>query len=262
MRSYPVIFHGSENSLDRDAYVIVPEPMSIQDAKSLCEQYPALNANIITVDNGQVSWCYKGTVDECNNSILDTYKLHQQIHKNPVDRTMERDYATKFLRTIRGLLSYNSRTEHRAFVKSALRSNDLYEKLEVLKNIDLTEIKDFGKKDTNINAYKFFAFQLGQSRALLEDNVELFTKLPTIIQNSLLFLKDAKTLIPKNFNLFSKIFVIFVLKIRKKLKNMIFMPAFLMVGSRFLTQKVKVYCHRLLSLIWTTLCLMRLIALT
>jgi len=176
MKSYPVIFHGSENSLDRDAYVVVPEPMAIQEAKSLCEQYPALNANIITVDNGQVSWCYKGTIDECNNSILATYKLHQQIYKNPVDSPMERDYATKFLRTIRGLLSYNSRTEHRAPVKSALRSNDLYEKLDVLKNIDLTKIDDFGKKDTNVNAYKFFAFQLGQSRALLEDNVELFTK--------------------------------------------------------------------------------------
>jgi hypothetical protein len=62
MKSHPVIFHGSENSLDRDAYVIVPEPMAIQEAKSLCEQYPALNANIITVDNGQVSWCYKGTI--------------------------------------------------------------------------------------------------------------------------------------------------------------------------------------------------------
>lgn len=176
MKSHPVIFHGSENSLDRDAYVIIPSPMSNQDSKELCQQYPALNANLVCVNNGQVSWCYKGTTDECNNSILATYKLHDQLYKNPVTKPMERDYATKFLRTIRGLLSYNSRTNHRSNVKPALKTDNLFEKIDVLKNIDLRAINDFGKKDTNINAYKFFAFQLGQARALLEDNVEFFTK--------------------------------------------------------------------------------------
>lgn len=158
MKSHPVIFHGSENSLDRDAYVIIPSPMSNQDSKELCQQYPALNANLVCVNNGQVSWCYKGTTDECNNSILATYKLHDQLYKNPVTKPMERDYATKLLRTIRGLLSYNSRTNHRTNVKPALKTDNLFEKIDVLKNIDLRAINDFGKKTPILMLINFLHF--------------------------------------------------------------------------------------------------------
>ena len=61
-------------------------------------------------------------------------------------------------------------------VKKALKIPNFEEKLNVLKAIDLRKIDNFGKKETSINSHKFFAFQLGQTRALLEDNIELFTK--------------------------------------------------------------------------------------
>lgn len=172
---YKKIIHGSENSLDIDAYVLVDKPYDNQPAKELCAKFPELNANLIQIENGKVVWCYKGTLDECNNSILETYSLHQQEIDNPVTIRVERNYGLKMLRTIRGLLSYCSRTQHREIVKKALQSGDLDKKLEVLKTLDLRDIVDFDK-NTKIEAYKFFAFQMGQSLALLQDNVELFTK--------------------------------------------------------------------------------------
>lgn len=172
---YQIIIHGSENSLDRDAYIIIPHSLSFKDAKKLCDSFKDINANLLVVENGQVSWCYKGTIDECNNSILNTYLLHEQKVDNPILYEMERNYGLKLLRTLRGLTSYCSRTEYRDIVKKALVSPSLEEKIEVLKTIDLEKIQDF-KKSSLIETYKFFAFQMGQTLALLEDNVELFTK--------------------------------------------------------------------------------------
>lgn len=173
--TYPIIIHGSENSLDRDAYVILPAPIEFKEAKKLCDSYKEINANLLVVTNGQVSWSYKGTIDECNNSILATYSLHEQESENPVTEKSERGYGLKMLRTIRGLLSYASRTELRKEVKQALVSDNLDFRIEVLKKIDLNTIPDF-EKSSIIETYKFFAFQMGQTLSLLQDNVELFTK--------------------------------------------------------------------------------------
>lgn len=172
---YKKIIHGSENSLDIDAYILVDKKYENQPAKELCNQFKELNANLIQVENGRIVWCYKGTMDECNNSILETYHLHKQEIENPITQRVERNHGLKMLRTIRGLLSYCSRTQWRDIVKKALQSGDLEQKIEVLKTLDLNQIEDFDK-NTKIEAYKFFAFQMGQSLALLEDNIELFTK--------------------------------------------------------------------------------------
>lgn len=172
---YQFITHGSENSLDKDVYVIIPQPLPMKEAKKLCDSFQEINANLITVDNGKVNWVYKGTVDECNNSILATYNLHKQDSDCPVTVKADRAYAQKMLRTVRGLLSYVSRTELRESIKAALVTSKMEQKIEALKQINLNEIKDFGKSPI-IETYKFYAFQMGQTLALLEDNIELFTK--------------------------------------------------------------------------------------
>jgi hypothetical protein len=172
---YPVIKHGSEDSLDIDAYVIIPEPLTMQEAKKLCDSYKEVNANLLSIKDGVVNWCYKGTVDECNNSILATYALHKQEAANPITAALPRSYALKMIRTVRGLLSYHSRTEKREEVKKALQSADMDFKLSVLTSIDLRDVADY-QKTSLVETYKFFAFQLGQTMALLKDNVELFTK--------------------------------------------------------------------------------------
>lgn len=172
---YQFITHGSENSVDHDVYVIIPERLEMKEAKKLCDSFKDFNANLITVKDGMIDWVYKGTKDECNNSILATYALHKQEFPCPINQSMERSYAHKMLRTVRGLLSYVSRTEIRQTIKSALVSSDMNEKVDALRKINLNEIKDFEKTSVT-EAYKFYAFQLGQTLALLEDNLELFTK--------------------------------------------------------------------------------------
>ncbi len=172
---YPFIVHGSENSLDRDVYIIINEPLPLKEAKNLCSSFKDINANLITIKDGMVNWTYKGTIDECNNSILATYHLHKQEHPCPSLHQAERSYALKMLRTIRGLLSHTSRTQYREVVKSALPSADLTLKINTLKSINLNQIENF-EKNSNTEVYKFFAFQLGQTLALLEENKELFTK--------------------------------------------------------------------------------------
>lgn len=169
------ITHGSENSLDHDIYVIVDSPLSPKESKSLCYEFNPKNANLIQIDEGKVVWSYKGTIDECNNSILHTFKLHKQTIECPIKEKVQRLYGLKMLRTVRGLLSYCSRTDYRNIVKSALKNKNIFEKFNTLKEIDISTIKDY-KKSSIIETYKFFAFQLGQTIALLEDNKELFTK--------------------------------------------------------------------------------------
>ena len=170
-----IIRHGSENSLDIDVYVVIEKPLINQEAKKLCETYKEYNANLITIKEGVIDWCYKGTIDECNNSIMHTYKLHKQEYENPITRLLDRNYSLKMLRTIRGILSYVSRTELREDVKKALKSSSLELKLETIKKIDFNKIKEFDKNEP-IEVYKFFAFQLGQTIAILKNNKELFTK--------------------------------------------------------------------------------------
>lgn len=172
---YPIIKHGSENSLDEDIYVIIPQPVSPKEAKQICDSYKPKNANVLVITNGIVSWNFKGTIDECNNSILATYDFHQQDYVMPIQQPVQRFYGLKMLRTIRGLLSYCSRTEHRDKVKKALKNTYVFDKIQALSKIDITKIQDY-EKTSIIETYKFFAFQLGQTLALLEHNKELFTK--------------------------------------------------------------------------------------
>lgn len=173
-----IIHHGSEDSLDSDVYVVVEQPISnLQECKVLCESYTGLNANLICITDGQVSWCYKGTIDECNNSIIATYSLHKEnTQPCPITAPMQRDWFLKLQRTIRGLLTYFSRTEHRVAIKAALRSDSLDDKLDALRLIRLQDIPNFGKKGENQDVYKYIAFQIAQTCSLIETGHEIFTK--------------------------------------------------------------------------------------
>lgn len=171
------IVHGSEDSVDKDVYIVIGAPIaSLQECKEVCESFPDYNANLVVIRLGKVVWCYKGTIDEVNNSIYNTYSLHKENTKPcPIVSPVFRDVNLKVDRTIRGILSYMSRTHLRTEIKTALKSNDLDVKIEALKLIDLLEIKSFGKKGANIEVYKFLAFQLTQTLALMQ-NFEIFTK--------------------------------------------------------------------------------------
>lgn len=169
------IIFGSQDSLDLDVVYLFEELPSLQECKKFCAENEFENRNIVVIKNGIVTESFKGTPDEMNNVLYNTFNLHQQeIENNPVTRIIERDLIIKNIRTIRGILSQLSRTSYRKDIKEALKSDSWKKRLEVLSLINIKSIKDFGKIE-DIEAYKFLAFQLGQTVALLEGK-EVYTK--------------------------------------------------------------------------------------
>ena len=178
---------GSKNSQDYDIMWYVNEIPQTQEAKLLCakmesdlgERYPGKkrNVNLAVVEDGVITKVFKGSPDECNNSVFNTYALHEreQMHFLPVKRTVPRDVPLKLARGLRIILSFLSRTEHREKVKAALRGSTKL-KIETLESIDFSKITDLGKNNQDVTEfYKVAAFQIGQCHALL-DKKELYTK--------------------------------------------------------------------------------------
>lgn len=168
--------HGSEDSTDLDIFYVFDKMPSFDECKKFCSQNPDENRNIIVINNGQVTDCFIGTIDEVNNGLIDTYSLHKQEHPLLVTKRLERDKEIKYVRAIRGILSNLSRTQYRSEIKSALNGN-WKERLDCVKNIDLSTINfdELNKRMTGKDILKVLAFQIGQSLGLLE-NIELYTK--------------------------------------------------------------------------------------
>ena len=180
---------GSKDSLDYDVMFAVDAiPESKQESKQLCldleDYFPKtdkkINVNICVVEGERITKVYKGTPDECNNSIFYTYELHDQTHDRFANGTVERNVALKVDRSLRILLSFLSRTEYRSIVKSALGSPDNAKRencINCLRAIDFNLIKSFGSKNGEpLDIIKQIAFQIGQTTALVKSGVELYTK--------------------------------------------------------------------------------------
>jgi hypothetical protein len=168
--------HGSEDSHDIDVCYVVEEQPSFQEAKDFCDADLTENRNIITIKDGIVIDCYKGTVDEINNALLDTYRLHPQEFPLLVTHRVERNKPLKYIRAIRIMLSHLSRSQYRPEIKSALRGT-WKQRLDALDNIDLSTI-DFSTLNKNlkdVDILKVFAFQIGQCMLLRRD-IEVYTK--------------------------------------------------------------------------------------
>ena len=168
-----------------DCMIFVDEIPSTQESHELCEMFDEeialvtgtqkeVNSNLAVLKNGIIVDTFKGTAEECNNALYDTYDLHDQHFANQIKSKIKRDVELKILRTCRVLLSFWSRSEHRPRVKEALRG-DVYKKMEVISSIDIRKIHNIGKNVSYIDYLKVMAFQLGQTLSLI-DGVELYTK--------------------------------------------------------------------------------------
>ncbi|MCK9429123.1 MAG: hypothetical protein M0R17_03810 [Candidatus Omnitrophica bacterium] len=181
---YEFVFFGSEDSTDIDIMFFIDKPLKIEECRVLAKELKfALglkysDVNLCSVKCGYVNWCYKGTIDEVNNMIAATYKLHKQAHPCPIYEFMPRNINIKIHRVFRGILSHLSRTEFRPEIKKALRNIDNIKLVsEVLSKIKLSKIIDLKKNNSNlVNFYKFLGFQIGQVYGLI-DYVELYTKI-------------------------------------------------------------------------------------
>lgn len=169
-----------------DIMVILDEqPTSRDSCNKMCQGYDNLlqlegidaNHNLCTVNDGMVNWVYKGTADEVNNSMLDTFELHTQLEDNVITKRMDRDIHLKAVRGLRIILSFFSRGECRKEVKAALKGgiNDKIECLEMLIPRILTSYHLNKGVLTEIEAYKTIAFQIGQIYGLYT-YLELYTK--------------------------------------------------------------------------------------
>jgi hypothetical protein len=176
---------GSASSRDYDIMVFVEDIPPINDCKILCAQLEGefsgifsdkkCNVNLAIIDSGIIQRVFKGTPDECNNSVYYTYELHTQTHPLPITRTVPRNVELKIARSLRIILSFLSRTEHRVAVKQALRGN-IEEKLKVLGSLDLSKIVELGKNNQDIVEFrKQAAFQIAQTLGLME-GWEFYTK--------------------------------------------------------------------------------------
>ena len=175
---------GSEDSRDCDIIVFVASIGSVAESRvtieSLrCQLQPFFNKDVnvnlaITVD-GSLTEVFKGTPDEVNNSLYATYHLHKQAHPQQITKRLPRDTGLKALRSMRAVLSFMSRTRHRAQIKDAL-SGTAIQKHRLLGDIKFDGITDLGNKNSDmIDFHKMAAFQMGQSM-LLNNGIEVYTK--------------------------------------------------------------------------------------
>ncbi|MFK7079467.1 hypothetical protein V3470_13555 [Flavobacterium oreochromis] len=185
MNSLNYQIFGSQDSQDVDVVFFIDKmPETIQEKLNLSKEYSAIlqpefptkniNPNLAVLENGIVKHVYKGTVDELNNALYYTYGLHNQKFDNQIVKSLPRDIDLKFLRSSRMILSFLSKTKYRIPIKVALRNN-LQHKVQVLKEIDLATLANFGKSKNEIAILKSIAFQIGQSMAL-HNGKECYTK--------------------------------------------------------------------------------------
>ncbi len=183
---------GSKNSIDYDIMVKVDSlPKTIKECHRIVSSYnihigvlfhslkykpKKINCNICEVNNGIVTNVFKGTCDEVNNCLIETYKNHKdQLHPPLVWNKVDRDVELKVLRCYRILLSFLSRTDDRISVKKALSGN-LVQKINVLNTLYLCNGVELGDRNVAIkDFYKILAFQIGQTIALMK-GIELYTK--------------------------------------------------------------------------------------
>ena len=188
---------GSSNSDDYDIMVVVPEvPKNKELCKELCAGYTAMlkdvfldkdiNVNICQIEQEdpqtrRIVKVYKGTPDECNNSLYYTYLIHKQYCTPIVTVPVQRNVELKVARALRIILTFMSRVDgYRPKIKMALASKNSAMMYTVLREInldnDVPEQALYEKGIDYITFQKKVAFQFGQVMGLI-DGKEIYTRI-------------------------------------------------------------------------------------
>lgn len=173
--------HGSSDSIDIDTVYVFDSRPLFKDAKKFCDSKKDENANIICVTDGKVSYCYKGAIDEINNSLIATYPLHEQEYPLIIKEKVERDRYLKLIRSTRTIIGQFSRTNIRPIVKKGLNGNwdDRIKALSAVSDyiyhLNVCNETDALTKGV-VETFKKVAFQVGQTLALFKEGKELYTK--------------------------------------------------------------------------------------
>ncbi|CAF1444810.1 unnamed protein product [Adineta steineri] len=189
----PYYIFGSENSHDNDILVLLKDyqkPATYVECQKLMNKFTyefqdlhcfesdkPININLAVLTDGIITWVLKGNPDEANNGILRTYHLHKQYHSLEIQRLVPRDIEKKIIRATRSILSQLTKSERRHNIKNALKANQLYSRLDALKPICFQELNFKQSEKDLTEIVKLIAFQLGQTMALVKENIELYTKI-------------------------------------------------------------------------------------
>lgn len=186
----PFVFNifGSATSRDIDFLVVINHRPSIEQCKQLAREYeerlaalyPKLTANreldcnLCMIEEGVITWVYKGMKDITNNAVLATYHLHQQYHPCLIQKKLVRNLELFKVRTIGIILAHVTRSSIRGKAREALRGT-FQDHLFFLSALDFEAFTYNAKRTNATDNYKTIAFQIGQLSSLL-DGKELFTK--------------------------------------------------------------------------------------
>lgn len=185
---YPYYLYGSDDSTDKDVIIVISKeemPEKQEDRKNkvlaLLKEYDLnWNATFAVIENGKISDTIftKSWIDSLNNALLETYSLHQQKHELLITEKHIRNKTLAIYKAVRTVLTMLTRTEYRTQIRPILKGiHDFNLKLEAFKNIDFVSISQFNQKNTDdIDIWKIIAFYVGQNIALIENDVEIYTK--------------------------------------------------------------------------------------
>ncbi|KFF05407.1 hypothetical protein [Flavobacterium reichenbachii] len=185
---YPYYIYGSEDSTDQDVIIIIPKeemPETQEERKNkvlfLLKEYNLnWNATFAVIENGKITDTIytKSWIDSLNNALLETYFLHAQKHELLVREKHVRNKTLAIYKAVRTVLTLLTRTEYRTQIRPILKGiHDFNLKLEALCKVDFTAVSEFNQKNTaDADIWKIIAFYVGQNIALIENDIEIYTK--------------------------------------------------------------------------------------
>ncbi|RKR11674.1 hypothetical protein C8C83_3414 [Flavobacterium sp. 90] len=185
---YPYYIYGSDDSTDQDVIIIVPKkdmPETQEDRKNkvffLLKEYNLKwNATLAVIENGKIidTIFTKSWIDSINNAVLETYSLHQQEYDLLITERQIRNKTLAIYKAVRTVLTMLTRTEYRTQIRPIIKGiHDFNLKLEVLGKIDFLSLSEFHQKNTpDTDIWKIIAFYVGQNIALIENDIEIYTK--------------------------------------------------------------------------------------
>lgn len=185
---YPYYFYGSEDSTDVDVIIHLPKtdmPSHQEDRKRLVwkltkEHQLNWNATLMVVENGYVVDTIhpKAWVDALNNSLWNTYHLHNQEYSLPIKGELSRHYLLAIYKAVRTVLCMFTRTQYRPIIRPILKGiHPFHKKIDALKQLDFNTVRDVKQiNGETADIWKTVAFYMGQNISLIRDDIEIYTK--------------------------------------------------------------------------------------
>lgn len=185
---YSYYIYGSGDSTDKDVIIIVPKedmPETQEERKNkvyfLLKEYNLnWNATLAVIENGKISDTIftKSWIDSLNNALLETYSFHQQDYPLLITEKHIRNKTLAIYKAVRTVLTMLTRTQYRTQIRPIIKGiHDFNLKLDALSKIDFVSFSEFNQKNTrDSDIWKIIAFYVGQNIALIENDIEIYTK--------------------------------------------------------------------------------------